>query len=326
MLTYQQIIEKIDQLEEAHILIAALELRIFSILGKAKLTARQVAGRAGTSQEGTEPLLNALVAMGALGKQQDRFKNTPETYKHFCESSPHFKKGLVALRTDSRREWEKLWTVVREGRDLSEYEGGDDPEFRRWFTHAMHERSRNFTDPVARAVARKRVGRMIDLGGGPGSYSAAILKRDKKARAVLLDRPAAIHVARELHERSPIAKRLEFREGDLFETDFDNHFDTVLFSNILHIYNPKENKKLFRKIHRCLVPGGRFVLVDLFLKENRTEPYDAALFSLTMLLFTATGKTYTFQETQELLKTTGFGKVQKFRVGKGSSLLEAVKV
>ena len=325
MLTFKQIIEKIDQLEEANILLAALELRIFSILENKTLSARAIANSSGAQPEATEALLNALVAMGALKKVSTGFKNTSETHKHLCESSPHYKKGLVKLRMENRDEWSQLLEVIKNGQSSSPSEEEDDPDSRGYFTHAMHERSEFYSPKVAKHIARKPVGRLLDLGGGPGSYSAAVLRKDKKATATLLDRAAAIQVAREILKPSPVISRFDFMEGDLFQTDYGKEFDTVLYSNILHIYDPKENKQLLKKIHRCLKKAGRLILVDLFLKENRTEPYDAALFSLTMLMFTATGKTYTFKEAEALLKATGFGSIKRFSLDGGSSILEAVK-
>jgi ubiquinone/menaquinone biosynthesis C-methylase UbiE len=179
---------------------------------------------------------------------------------------------------------------------------------------------------VAKVVARKPVGRLLDLGGGPGSYSAAILRKDKKASATLFDRKTTLEVARKILASSRVFSRFDFLEGDIFQTDYGKAFDTIFLSNVLHIYNSKENKTLFKKINRALVPGGRFILVDLFLRENRTAPFDAALFSLTMLMFTATGKIYTFKETEALLQSTGFGSFKRFPLDEGSSLIEAVKV
>ncbi|PIQ95508.1 MAG: methyltransferase, partial [Nitrospinae bacterium CG11_big_fil_rev_8_21_14_0_20_56_8] len=319
MLSFNQIVETIDRLEEANILLAALEFRIFTHLGKERLSPRTVARRAGTHEEGTDLLLHALAAMGALKKRGDRFENTAETYRHFCATSPDYKKGTVRLRRENRDEWSSLIQIIRSGRDLDSFAGGDDPEFRRLFTYAMHERSLRFSGPVADCVAAKPVGRLLDLGGGPGSYTAAILKKDRKATATIFDRPAAIESARKI--LSPLSQfsRIRFRKGDIFDLDESEAYDTVLFSNILHIYNPKENRQLLRKIWRALAKGGRLVLVDLFLKGNRTEPYDAALFSLTMLLFTRTGKTYTFSETEKLLKAAGYGRLIRRAIGKGSS-------
>ena len=325
MLKFDQIIKKIDQLEEANILLAALELQVFSILDNKLLSSQVIAKRAGSKPQETEILLNALVAMGALFRANRQFKNTPETYKHLCETSSHYKKGFVRLRQENRDEWAHLLEILKNGRDPSQYEGNEDPEFRRLFTHAMHERSEMYSGKVAEVVAREPVGRLLDLGGGPGSYGSAILRKDKNATATLFDRKMALEVAREILTTSRVFTRFDFLEGDLFQTDFGSAFDTIFLSNVLHIYNPKENKILFKKICRALNKGGRFILADFFLRENRTESYDAALFSLTMLMFTATGKTYTFKETEALLKSTGFGSFKRFSLDEGSSLIEAVK-
>jgi ubiquinone/menaquinone biosynthesis C-methylase UbiE len=325
MLTFRQIIDKIDQLEEANILLAALEFRVFSILAKNRLSASAVARRAGTRSMEMENLLDALTAMGALRKSGGHYLNTSETYKHLCESSPHYKRGMIMLRGENHKEYPALIETIRNGRNPADYEGGDDPEFRKPFTYAMHERSQWYATQLADIVARKPVGKLIDLGGGPGSYSVAILNKDNKAVATLLDRSSAIEAAKEIHHGSKAMKRFQFLEGDLFDTDYGKGFNTVLFSNILHIYNEAQNRKLLKKIHRALVTGGRLILVDLFLDKNKTTPYEAALFSLTMLLFTATGKTYTFAETKTLLRDTDYSAIKQFSLSEGSSVIEAVK-
>jgi ubiquinone/menaquinone biosynthesis C-methylase UbiE len=326
MLKFDQIIKMIDGLEEANILTAALELRLFTHLGKKFSSASEIARKMKVPKEGVEALLNSLAAMGAAKKQKNQFANTSETYKHFCEASLHYKKGTVFLKKENRGEWENLIDIVKNGRNLEEFEGGDDPKFRDLFTHAMHERSLAYAKPLAEAIARNPVGHIADLGGGPGSYSAAILKKDKKARATLIDRSAAIKVAKEIIGTGALSKRFSFIEGDFFEISFEAKYDAVLFSNILHIYNENENKDLFKKIYKALNPGGRLLIVDLFLNDDETSPYDAALFSLTMLMYTKTGRTYTFKETEAILKKSGFGKFRRFKIGKGTSLIEAVKV
>ncbi len=324
-LDFDQFVNKIDQLEEANILIAALQFRVFTHLGKRGLTHQTFAKKAKIHPEGADALLNALVALGALKKTKNTFANTAESFKHFCEHSPEYKKGTVFLRKENRDEWSKLIDIIKNGRDLSGF-GDDDPGFREPFTYAMHERSQNFSKPLAQFVTRNPVGKLVDLGGGPGSYSAEILKQDKSASAVLIDRSASLKVAKKILKTSTVIKRFNFVAGDLFEVGFGDEMDTVLYSNILHIYNESENLELFEKIHRSLKPGGRFILVDLFLENARTAPLDAALFSLTMLLFTATGRTYSFNETEKLLRKNGFGKFSRYELGQGSSVIEAVKI
>jgi len=216
------------------------------------------------------------------------------TYKYFCQTSPDFRIGTVMLKMDSRGEYEKLSKIIKKGRDRKEFESEDDPKFRHLFTYAMHERSELSADKVADAVSQNKIGKLLDLGCGPGSYTAAILKKDKTATATLMDRAAAIKVARKICKTQSLYNRLHFVSGDLFDDEFGEGYDTVLLSNIIHIYNARENKTIFKKINKALKKGGRFVLYDLFLNNSKTEPYDATLFAITMLLYTKTGKSYAF--------------------------------
>ena len=325
MLTFAKFMDTVDGIEEARILLAALEIRIFTILGKTSLTARQISSRAKTDKAGTLCLLNALVAMGALRARSGKYSNAPEMYKHLCATSPHYKKGSVHLMRETNDEWAQLLKAIRKGRDPKEYAGGDDPKFRRLFTYAMHERSLDYADDIVRVVTAKPVGRLLDLGAGPASYSAAILKKDKRDTATALDRPSALKVAKELVGNGRLSARFRFLEGDLFDTPYGENYNTVFFANILHIYSLRENKILLKKIARSLAKGGRIVLVDLFLKDDRAGPYHAAMFSLTMLLFTATGRTYTFTETEKLLGQCGFVDCKRTSLKQGAAIIEAIK-
>ncbi len=326
MLSYKDIINKIDQLEEANILLSALEFNIFSILEKKSLSAKRVASVTKTKLEGMEILLNALTAMGVLNKTKNTYKNTPVTYKYFCKSSPDFKIGTVMLKLDSRGEFEDFSKIIKKGRNLKDFEIEEDPKFRKLFTYAMHERSELSAYKVAEAVNRKKVGKLLDLGCGPGSYTAAILKEDKTATATLMDRAAAIKVARKLCKTQSVYNRLHFVSGDFLDDELGEGYDTVLMSNIIHIYSATENKTIFKKINKALKKGGRFILYDLFLNNSKTGPYDAALFAITMLLYTKTGKSYAFGEVEALLRNAGFGRIKKTKIGDGSSIVEVIKI
>ena len=326
MLSYKNIINKIDQLEEANIILSALEFNVFSVLEKNSLRAKQVASLTKTKLEGMEILLNALAAMGVLNKNKNTFRNTPVTYKYFCQTSPDFRIGTVMLKMDSRGEYEKLSKIIKKGRDRKEFESEDDPKFRHLFTYAMHERSELSADKVADTVNQKKIGKLLDLGCGPGSYTAAILKKDKTATATLMDRAVAIKVARKICKTQSVYNRLHFVSGDFFDDEFGEGYDTVLLSNIIHIYNVKENKIIFKKINKALKKGGRLVLYDLFLNNSKTEPYDATLFAITMLLYTKTGKSYAFGEVALLLRNAGFACIKKTKIGGGSSIIEAIKI
>jgi len=325
MLTFEKFMDTVDGIEEARVLLAGVEIGIFNVLEKKSLSAKKISSKTKANFDGILYLLNALTAMGAVKYESGKYSNAPDMYKYFCEASSHYKIGTVHLMRENNDEWSHLIKIIKKGRNAKEYEGGDNPKFRKLFTYAMHERSTKYADKIAKFVTKKPVGHLLDLGAGPASYSAAILKHDKKATATAFDRPSALRVAKDLIGNGKLSQRFSFKSGDLFDTPYGEKFNTVFFSNILHIYNVSENKVLLKKICKSMVKGGRIILVDLFLKDNRIEPYDAAMFSLTMLLYTATGKTYTFTETERLLRQCGFTKFERTIISHGTSMIQAVK-
>jgi ubiquinone/menaquinone biosynthesis C-methylase UbiE len=131
----------------------------------------------------------------------------------------------------------------------------------------MHERSVNFSKSLAEIITRKTVGKLIDLGGGPGSYSTEILKIDKLAQAVLIDREVSLKVAKAILNNSIIKKRFSYIAGDLFQVCFGNSIDTALYSNILHIYNKPQNTILLKKIYKFFKAGRKDNYSRLFFKK-----------------------------------------------------------
>ena len=99
----------------------------------------------------------------------------------------------------------------------------------------MHESSEKYSKKLAKIVDRKAVGNLIDVGGGPESYSSEILKIDEKANALLIDRVASLKIAKNILRKLSVYKRFRFCPEDIFDTDFGIEIDTVLYSNILHI-------------------------------------------------------------------------------------------
>jgi hypothetical protein len=87
---------------------------------------------------------------------------------------------------------------------------------------------------------------------------------------------------------------------------------------VLHIYSPKENQDIFRRVRAALNSGGRFIIQDAFLHDREgLYPTEASLFAVSMLLFTERGNTYTVSDTAKWLKQAGFGGIKPVPIRKG---------
>ena len=167
------------------------------------------------------------------------------------------------------------------------------------------------------------------LGGGPGTYAIAFLKANPQLHAMVMDRPAALAVAQTLAKQDSIEARLALQAGNFMNDQISGTYDIVWYSNVLHIYSPSENLKVFRKIKRALKPGGRLLIQDTFLQDSQgLRPLEANLFAVTMLLYTDTGNTYSVQDVRTWLHKAGLNRTRIIRLKKGTGdwegqLLEA---
>jgi SAM-dependent methyltransferase len=136
---------------------------------------------------------------------------------------------------------------------------------------------------------------------------------------MVCDRPAALDVAKEIASTHKAGARLSYLPLDLMTEAIPGSYDVIWYSNVLHIYAPKDNQALFRRALVALNPGGRMLIQDAFLHDRKgLFPEEASLFALSMLLFTERGNTYTAAETKAWLTEAGFERIKVFRMKKGT--------
>ena len=95
---------------------------------------------------------------------------------------------------------------------------------------------------------------------------------------------------------------------------------------MIHSNSADENLALFRNVWAALVPGGRVVIRDHVMSEDRTAPRAGALFAINMLVATDAGGTYTFREIAAGLAAAGFRDARLIQPGAAmDALVEARK-
>lgn len=313
MRSFEQLAQASRGFQESRVLLTAVELDLFTAVGE-EASAAEVAARAGTNPRATEMLLNALVALGALTKTGDRFRNTPATAGNQWAALMH----TVHLWGT----WSTLTGCVRAGGPRKRSETGDrGPQWLTAFIAAMHFYAAERAPAVVNAVGVQGVRRMLDVGGGSGAYSIAFAKANPNLRAVILDLSPVLAIARGHIKEAGLTKRIKTKPGDLRADALGKRYDLVLISAICHMLGPEENRDLFRRAFQALAPGGRVVVRDFILNPSKTAPRGAALFSLNMLVGTASGASYSQREYTAWLREAGFEDVNKIRLADPGSQL-----
>jgi len=156
---------------------------------------------------------------------------------------------------------------------------------------------------------------LLDVGGASGTYVLAFLQASPEMKATLFDRPEVIALARQCLGKEGILDRVTLAPGDFYRDELPPGHDLAFVSAIIHQNSPAQNLDLFAKVFRSLTSGGRVVIRDHIMAPDRTSPKDGAVFAVNMLMATAGGGTYTYDEIKEGLNQTGFISVRLLQQG-----------
>ena len=323
-MTYSDLMRLANNYAESRTLLIAVELGIFTVLGQGVRRVNEMARRCRTTTEGMRLLLNALVGLGLIAVRNGLYRNCLLARTYLDERSPRRVTDLMWLLTHHWSDWTQMSGAIRRGRP-GWSPVTDTQAFRRRFALAMHGRSHALAQATLATIRlpRRHV-RLLDLAGGPGSYSIALAERYPKLTGLLVDQ--SVSVARALIKRSRLQHRLALREGDVFATKLGSGYDAVLVANLIHDFDEKDNRRLLARVHGALKPGGKLFIVEFFLDHSLTKPVEAAVFSLLMYKFTPGGRAYGWREVEGWLKDFGFGRFRRRPVRGAIGTLEATRL
>jgi hypothetical protein len=294
------------------VLFAATELDVFTLLGDGPRTAAEVAAAAGASPEAIRLLMNACAAEGLLTVEDGRYGNTPVTEAYLVRGRPAYIAHGLKFAEDLYPAWGRLADLVRTGRPVMEPESvlGEDKEKTRAFVLAMHERARGMSAVLPHGVDFSGRRRLLDVGGGPGTYSIALVQQTPGLTSTILDRPGVLDVTREIVAGHGCDDRIALLPGDYLTTPFGSGSDAVLLSGMMHRETPERCQLLLRKSFEALDSGGLIVVSDVFFDDDRREtPPFATIFALNMMLMCEDGCAHAKTAMARWMAGAGFGQV-----------------
>ena len=288
---------------------AGVRLKIFSVLGSGPGDAAEVAGAVGSEVRATGLLLDALAAMGLLVKTDGLYGNSLFSGKFLVAGLPGYMGHIILHHHHILDGWAQLDRAVMTGKKVTRRSYGGENE-RESFLLGMFN--------LAMGIAPQLVGqfdlagrkRLLDLGGGPGTYAIHFCLANPDLTAVILDRPTTEPFARQTVARFGLAERIGFIGGD-FNIDpiSGGPHDVAWLSHILHSNSPEECQECIEKTVAALAPGGLLLIHDFILSDDKDGPEFAALFSLNMLVGTDGGRSYSRAEIFAMLQQAGVGDI-----------------
>ncbi len=312
---------------ESRIFLSAAELDLFTLLANNPCTSDEIADKLKITHRGTRILLDAVCAMGLLGKNNGKYLCPADLVPFLSKDSPTSIIPMVLHSASLWKRWSDLTEIVRHGSARTKpsvFESSDSD--REAFIGAMHVVSSRVAPGIAAAVKPGNAKKLLDIGGASGSYTQAFLEACPGMTATIYDLPPVIEIAKRRLAPTGLLDRITLQAGDFYIDPLPEGSDLVLLSAIIHQNSTEQNIDLYKKIIGAMAGGGRLIIRDHIMNDDHTAPAAGAIFAVNMLVGTPAGGTYTFEEIKSSLETAGFVRVSQIKHDdRMSGLVEAFK-
>ncbi len=291
----------------SRVFLTAFELDLFSVLSGGNRSSEEVAAGLKTDSRATDRLMDALETMGFLEKKNGKFSNSTPAEEFLVKGKPGYMAGLAHI-VNLWKNWSNMTESVRRGTAVEVKESVNDrgEQWLNSFIAAMHMRAKQQAPDIISLLNLSAVESVLDVGGGPGTFSFAFVDAKKGLKATVFDLPNVIPLTQKYIAEEGYEGKVETATGDYLKNDLGNGYDLVFLSAIIHSNSPEENRLLFGKCHKALNKNGQLVVLDYIMNDDRTSPAMGAMFALNMLVGTRAGDSYTESEIKEWMEETGF--------------------
>ena len=312
----ERIFRRTNALKSAAALKGALDLGLFTALGRESKTSESLSKTIDAAEKGVRILCDFLVIDGLLQKEGADYRSSPDAALFLDENSPAYLGSACRLWLGAEifENFSDVAGAVRKGGTLLEDQGtleGDNPlwvEYARIMAPIMKPSAQFIADLAMKDISNDKPFRVLDVAASHGLFGIGIAERHPKAEVVALDWAAVLDVASENAKKAGVADRFTRLPGNSFDVDFGEGYDVVLLANFLHLFDVATCTDFLRKVYRSLNHGGRAVTLEFVPNEDRVSPPDQAAFALNMLVMTTSGDAYTFKQLESMAADAGFAR------------------
>ena len=298
----------------AKTLLSAVELGVFSELAKGAQDGEALRERLNLHPRSARDFFDALVALGMLGRRDGQYGNTPETDQFLDRAKPSYVGGILEMANARLYPfWGSLTEGLRSGDPQNEAKtGGDlfaaiyaDPALLRQFLRAMSGQNMGTAVAIAQKIPWQTHRTFVDVGTAQGAVPVQLARAHPHLTGGGFDLPPVGPVFEEYVAEAGLGDRLRFYAGDFF-TDPLPAADVLIMGYILHDWDLEGKRALLAKAYAALPAGGRLVVYEALIDDERQQNTFGLLMSLNMLIETRGGFDYTGADCRAWMREAGF--------------------
>jgi predicted transcriptional regulator/phospholipid N-methyltransferase len=310
-LSKEQIIDIANAFKKSKVLLTAIELDLFTLLDKNPLSIKEITFELNTEYRATEKLIKCLIENELLNINNEICSNTEHSEMYLSKKSNEFLEELEELNSH----WED-WNFIKD----SIYVGHLNKEKK------LYKLVYNKVNPdVLNEVVKHEPKNVLELGVKfASSVSGFINNSTNEPKIRAFDTPEKIQKVMKILGKSN-EKNIEFIAGSYIEEDYGSGYDLVVSSQLLERHSLKENLAILKKVYSSLQKGGKFVLHEKLIADDRKVTKDNMYHSIELMINTKSGELYTQADIAVLFAEVGFTSLRKGELLNNEAIFTAIK-
>jgi hypothetical protein len=302
-------------------LFVASEIGLFSALGQGPLLLSELAERTEVAPASVRILADAMVALGFMAREGDRYSNRPVSQAFLSgDTSTDLRPALRFWDRISYPTWIGMEEAIRTRRAVRHELSPEQNEIR---SRGIEAITAGAAQALAQSYDLSHRRRILDLGGGIGFFLRMLMRRYQKLEGTLFETPGVAAIARRILADTIEGRRIAVVEGDFFRDPIPPGHDVVLVANVVHIFSPEHNRELLSRVRGSVELETPLLLVDFWTDVSHTEPIFAALMAGEWLTASGEADCYSVEEVEDWLRHTGWTMVAHQALAGPASLILA---
>jgi demethylspheroidene O-methyltransferase len=305
----------------SQVLAACVELDLFERLAAGPVSAVTLAEDCDVPEDRARRLFDAAVSLRLLARRRDgRYALGPlgaalrgnpgvaAMVRHHRLLYADLADPVALLRNEkTETELGRYWAYATEPAPAS----ADDERIAE-YSDLMSASQPFVAAEVLQAVPLRHCRRLLDIGGGQGTFLIAAGRRWPHLELALFDLPAVAARARRRLEDAGLGERATVTGGDFLVDPLPGGADVVSLIRVIHDHDDEAAVRILANARRALGPGGRLLLAEPMAGTRGARRMGDAYFGLYLTAMQS-GRPRTFEELRDLLRAVGFGRIRSLR-------------
>jgi 2-hydroxy-4-(methylsulfanyl)butanoate S-methyltransferase len=293
-------------------LFAALHMDIFTLLSKGPLTSAEVSARTDVPENRVTTLLTVLLGQGLVTRAGEAFENAPGATSFLVKGAKYDFGDYLRYQIDRQMfgfmaNLDSVMTGETSPDAVDSYaKWMADPAEAKLYSESQHSGSLGPARSLTRMFDFSDAKSMLDVAGGTGAFAITFCNANPDLSVTIFDFPNVAVLGESYVAQAGLSDRIEFVGGDALSGDWPGKQDIVLMSYLFSGVPGDAIPDLARRAFASLNPGGRYIVHDFIVDDDRTGPSLTALWQLQHMTFTPDAVSVTPGWLTDVMLDVGF--------------------